>query len=318
MPRRDRAALLPWVGVGVSVLCVGAVIWWAARQPAPRLPTKPAEIGWLVLSISLYALATLIRGERWRLLIADQGGSMSRADSVGLMVVGYMGNNVLPARGGDLFRVILGAPRAAVGRRSILGTLLAERLLDIVVLAVIFVVLAITIAGGAGLPSGDSLRWLLIAAAAALTALALTFVVLARRGLIRRARKFLAPMFASTFALRGAHGAVMLALTLAVWLIEAGVWGTAGAAAGFEMNGPEAMYMVALASMFALIPSGPGYAGTQDAAAVIGAKAIGATSQTAVSYLVLVRFVLLVPITLAGLLLVAVRYGGLRRVFRRG
>ena len=73
----------------------------------------------------------------------------------------------------------------------------------------------------------------------------------------------------------------------------------------------EGLYLVALASVFALIPSGPGYAGTQDAAAVIGIKAIGGTGATAVSYLVMLRFALLVPITVAGLLLLVFRYGGL-------
>ncbi len=73
----------------------------------------------------------------------------------------------------------------------------------------------------------------------------------------------------------------------------------------------EGLYLVALASVFALIPSGPGYAGTQDAAAIIGIKAIGGTGATAVSYLVMLRFALLVPITLFGLVLLAVRYGGL-------
>ena len=75
----------------------------------------------------------------------------------------------------------------------------------------------------------------------------------------------------------------------------------------------EGLYLVALASVFALIPSGPGYAGTQDAAAVIGIKAIGGTGATAVSYLVMLRFALLVPITVVGLLLLVTRYGGLAR-----
>ena len=70
---------------------------------------------------------------------------------------------------------------------------------------------------------------------------------------------------------------------------------------------------MALASVFALIPSGPGYAGTQDAAAVIGIKAIGGTGATAVSYLVMLRFALLVPITVVGLLLLVFRYGGFAR-----
>jgi hypothetical protein len=91
-----------------------------------------------------------------------------------------------------------------------------------------------------------------------------------------------------------------------------------GAAVGFEMNPIEGTYLVALASVFALIPSGPGYAGTQDAAAVIGIKALGGSGAVAVAYLVTLRFVIVVPITLAGLLLAAARYGGVRRLRAAG
>ena len=52
-----------------------------------------------------------------------------------------------------------------------------------------------------------------------------------------------------------------------------------------------------------MIPSGPAYAGTQDAAAIIGIKALGGTSAQAVAYVVMLRFVIVVPITLAGLAL---------------
>ncbi len=111
----------------------------------------------------------------------------------------------------------------------------------------------------------------------------------------------------------------MLGLTVLVWLGEAGVWGSCAAALDLGASPLEALYLVALASMFALIPSGPGYAGTQDAAAVIGIKAIGGTSAQAVSYVLLVRFVLFVPVTAAGLLALVARYGGiagLRRATR--
>ena len=87
-----------------------------------------------------------------------------------------------------------------------------------------------------------------------------------------------------------------------------------GAAVGFAMDPVEGAYLVALASVFALIPSGPGYAGTQDAAAVIGIKAIGGTGSIAVSYLVMLRFVLVVPITLLGFFLIVARYGGIARL----
>jgi glycosyltransferase 2 family protein len=60
-----------------------------------------------------------------------------------------------------------------------------------------------------------------------------------------------------------------------------------------------------------MVPSGPAYAGTQDAAAIVGIKALGASGAQAVAYIVMLRFVIVVPITLTGLVLVAVRYGGL-------
>ena len=50
-----------------------------------------------------------------------------------------MGNNVLPARAGEALRVVLLDGRTDAGKRKILGTIVAERLLDLVALVIIFV-----------------------------------------------------------------------------------------------------------------------------------------------------------------------------------
>lgn len=305
--RRRGLQTVGWV---VSAVVLGAVVWWALHQPAPELPSTNEDFFALGLAVVLYGICTALRAERWRTLLHDVDARPSRGDAHRLVLVGYMGNNVLPARAGDLMRVVLMAPRAETTRRFVVGTLVAERLLDVVVLAVLFLVLATTIAGGAGLPGGAALAVLGVVVAVALVAGVAGFGVLRRRGFVERARAFLTPMVASTRNLRGRHGAGMLALTILIWLGEAGVWGSCAAAVNLGASPLEALYLVALASMFALIPSGPGYAGTQDVAAVIGVKAIGGTSMQAVSYLILVRFVLLVPITLAGLVALALRYGG--------
>jgi hypothetical protein len=63
-----------------------------------------------------------------------------------------------------------------------------------------------------------------------------------------------------------------------------------------------------------MIPSGPAYAGTQDAAVAIGIKALGGTGGTAVAYLLMLRFVIVVPITLVGLILLVLRYGGISKL----
>ena len=63
-----------------------------------------------------------------------------------------------------------------------------------------------------------------------------------------------------------------------------------------------------------MIPSGPGYAGTQDTAVIIGVKALGGTGSTALSYILMLRFVIVVPITLLGLILLVARYGGIKNL----
>ena len=80
------------------------------------------------------------------------------------------------------------------------------------------------------------------------------------------------------------------------------------------MDPIEGCYIVALACVFSMIPSGPAYAGTQDAAAILGIKALGGTGAQAVAYIVMLRFMIVVPITLVGLVLLAARYGGLGRL----
>ena len=78
-----------------------------------------------------------------------------------------MGNNVLPARAGDAIRVVLMAPRAQTSMRTVLGTLLAERLLDVAVLVVIFVVVGYGLLGEVG---GDKVEIILLVAAGVLIA----------------------------------------------------------------------------------------------------------------------------------------------------
>lgn len=296
------------VGIVISVVCLAAVVWWAAHQEPPQLPHTPREIGDLLLAIALYGVNTLVRSERWHRLLLDDGAHPKRADSYSLTVIGYAVNNVLPARAGDAVRVVLMAPRAACSKRTVLGTIVAERLLDVGVILVLFLVVGYAILGNVG---AGSVEWIVLATAALLAAAAVAVVIVRRN---ERMHDFIAPMLSSTRGLASREGAVLVAMTFGVWTIEACAWIAVGGSVGFPMSFLEGLYLVALASVFALIPSGPGYAGTQDAATVIGIKAIGGTGATAVSYLVMLRFALLVPITAVGFVLLAVRYGGLARL----
>jgi glycosyltransferase 2 family protein len=298
-----------WIGLAVSVVALAGVVYWATQQSAPRLPQGAGEWLAVVGAVALYAVATFVRGERWQRLLVDEGGTPPRRDTHELNVIGYMGNNLLPARAGDAIRVVLMAPRASLQMRSVVGTLLAERLLDVGLLVLVFVIVGYGLLGEVG---ADKVEYVLLAAAALAAAGAVAYLLVRRNETVMG---FLAPIASATLGLRRAHhGLRLLALTMVIWAVEAGVWMASAAGVGFGMTPIEGLYIVALASIFAMIPSGPAYAGTQDAAAIIGIKALGATSAQAVAYVVMLRFVIVVPITLAGLVLLVTRYGGLGRL----
>ncbi len=314
-PRRSgRAAGV--LGAIVSVAVLGAVVWWALQQDAPSFPTSADRLAELGLAVVLYFVACAFRGERWHVLLLENGAAPRRADSYGLIAVGYLGNNVLPARAGDALRVVLIAPRASTDARTAIGTLVAERLCDVLVLGALFALLAYTLASGAGIDLGGRFELVAIVLAAAVALGALAAALLHYHGRLRPLIAFLAPMAAATRNLRGRHGAEVLALTLLVWAAEGLVWWLTAEAAGLGISLVEGLYLLALSSMMVLIPAGPGYAGTLDAAVVIGARALKVTGSAAVTYLLLLRFVLMVPIGIAGLIVGATRYGGVQRLMR--
>jgi uncharacterized membrane protein YbhN (UPF0104 family) len=285
-------------------------VWWASRQPRPTFPSSAAELWALAGAVVVYAVATALRSERWLALLGHSSARASRSDAYALTLVGYMGNNVLPLRAGDVMRVYLMAPRARTTRRNVIGTLIAERLLDVLVLLALFFILAYGVLRGIDAPSATALG----AAAAVVLGAALTLVVLVlvanRTGRGRGLIEFLRPLATATRGLRGAYGVAMVGLTLAIWIAEAGTYLLVGKSVGLEISAIQALYLIALASVFLLIPSGPGYVGTLDAAVLFGVRAIGGSGSEAVSFLIMLRFVLLVPITLAGLAALVLRYGG--------
>lgn len=282
----------------ISLLALAGVVWFFARQDLPALPAFGEAAGPLAAALGLYALATLLRGERWhRLLPAG-----TRADAYALTTVGYMGNNALPARAGDVLKAMLTANRASLARRDAFGTLVAERLLDALALAAIFAV--VVLAGG--LPLGLSTPTLLAVAGG------LALVVAVALLLAPRLRGILGALLAPTRELLHARGAGLLALSVGLWLIEGGVYAVLGDVAGVHLGLIDGLYVMALANIAAMIPAAPGYVGTYDAAVLLGVRLAGAgSSAIALPYVVLVRFVLFVPITLVGLALLLARYGGL-------
>jgi len=305
---RARALLVPAV---VSVIALAAVVWWASRQQLPDLPSASVALPRLAGALALYAVATCLRGERWLRLLRDADARLSRVDAYAVTTVGYMGNNALPARAGDIMKSVLSSRQAGKPTADGFGTLVAERVLDALALVAIFAVLVTTLS----LPLGVE-GWMLAAVGAALALAAAAAAFLGRdTGAGRRVRELATRLLAPTRRLWSLGGAALLVLSIVLWVIEGSVYAVLGAVAGVHLSLLDGLYIMSLANLVALVPAAPGYLGTFDAAVLLGVRLVaGGTHAAALAYAVVVRFVLFVPITVVGLVALVVRYGGLRRV----
>jgi uncharacterized membrane protein YbhN (UPF0104 family) len=305
---RARALLIPAV---VSVVALVAVVWWASRQTMPSLPSASVALPRLAGALGLYAVATALRGERWLRLLRHGGARLSRTDAYAITTVGYMGNNALPARAGDLLKSVLSSREAGTATADGFGTLVAERVLDAAALVLVFAVLVTTLSLPLGLKG-----WMLAVVGAALVVAGAAAAFLGRdTGAGRRLRELAARLLAPTRRLWSIAGAGLLALSVALWLVEGSVYAVLGAVAGLHLSLLDGLYVMALANLVALVPAAPGYVGTFDAAVILGVRLVaGGTHAAALAYAVVVRFVLFVPITVVGLAALVARYGGVRRL----
>jgi uncharacterized membrane protein YbhN (UPF0104 family) len=297
------------IQAAVSLLALVAVVWWARKQEAPELPSGGAAIAWMAAAAALYALVSLLRGERWHRILHLTGVESRRSDAYGLTTVGYMGNNVLPARAGEMLKVVLLAKRTDASKRTLLGTVVGERLLDAIALGTIFVVVVFGVLSETTLPSDRP--FLLAGIGLAIVAAGAAAVwFLRRHHVVERVREFIRPLADAPRALLGRTGLVLLAGTFVIWAVESGVYLAVARAVELDISAMGALYLVALTNLFAMLPAAPGYVGTFDAAVVFGVKAIGGTEHLALSYLIMLRFMLFVPITVVGLVVMLTRYGG--------
>lgn len=92
--------------------------------------------GWLIAALSFSALGPLFRGLRWNLLLEPIGYDVPKKDTILTVFTGYAANIIIP-RVGEICRCGMLEQNARVPFSKGLGTLVAERVVDAVLLGLI-------------------------------------------------------------------------------------------------------------------------------------------------------------------------------------
>jgi uncharacterized protein (TIRG00374 family) len=307
--RRARAAAT-WIGIAVT-LVFGYLALRNANAREVWDALGDANLFWLAPAFVALAVAILIRAYRWGLLFVPAARPPLRV-VWNAVLVGYFFNMLLPARAGELARIMYLNRRAAVSHTQAAATVAVERGYDTLILLLLFF---------AALPWLPSVGWVRGAAALAfvLASALLLVAFVAWRWHGRPLRRLLRPLvrrgvLAEERVDAWAHllGEGLAGLTRPGTVAGVGLWTTVSwfvlslsnwfVMLAFDLGlSPAAGLLVAVATAVAMIlPASPGALGVFEAAVVVALDSYGVPTSEAVSYALVLHALNFVPFVVAG------------------
>lgn len=301
-----RPLLRALLGLAVSAVALVLVVrqvdlaaaWDVLRGAAPA---------WVAATLACITIDVALRAHRWRGLLAPIARLPLPTVGVSLLV-GYLANNVLPARLGELVRSHHLGDRTGISRASVLGTVVVERVVDtgvlVAIASVAIVVLSVRGIVASAVLLGLAATGLLVAGLAlALVAHRLPFAdrviaAVERRPAVARAAARLRGGLAVAGRPRKMAGAI--GWSIAAWTATIVAFAAAGHAIGLELTWGQAALLAAGVSLVTAIPAGPGYVGTFELAAVEIAGAVGIAAEPAFALALLVHATILAVTSVGG------------------
>lgn len=289
------------LGLAISLVCgyfaVRGVEWdgvWVAFQKVHLLALIPA--------LGALAMMLLVRSYRWQRFVAPLQ-SVRYGPFLSATLIGFMANDLLPLRAGELIRVYALSQLAGVRVSTSLATLVLERVWDTVGVAVLLGVLLLSFP----IPS-----WL---TQVAMVMFGGSLLVLVGGGiLVRRGESGLAWLpariagtanhFVRGLATLNSLSSVLwaFALSMWIWISLASFYWILLRACGFTLPLTATLMVTVLTVFAAALPAAPGYLGTFQYAMVLALSFFSIPKEEALSFSIVAHVAQLLPIIIVGLI----------------
>jgi hypothetical protein len=301
-----------WLGVIVSVF----FLWLALRGLDFGLfwdALKHANYAWLIPGVLVYFGAVWARSWRWHYLLRNIK-SVPVKELFPAVTIGYMGNNIYPARAGEFLRAYVLKKDEGVAMSASIATIVVERIFDgLVMLLFVFLTLPLVpdlqpelrrLVILASLVFFVALLVFLALASAPTSARRLYVVLISRFVPLRYRDKLLELVdlfLEGLVGLRHGRDLVMIFLTsIVVWLLETLKYWFVMQAFPFDVSFFALMLMNGLANLALTIPAAPGGIGPFDWAGIETLAAFGVERTLASAYTMVLHMALWLPITALG------------------
>ncbi len=306
--------LFIWVGIGISAVFLYAALR-GLHLPLVWQAMKEANYWWVVPGVAVYFWGVWLRTWRWHYMLR-QFKPVPVARLFPVVCIGYAGNNIYPARAGEVIRSYVLKKNEAIPISGSLATVLVERIFDGLVM-LLFVFLALPFV--AEIPNqyrsfviflsvlfGAALVIFIAVAARPQWVMAL-YTPLSQRFLphaLRAKVDGVVDRFLFGLAsLQSPFDVIMIFITsVLVWLAETMKYWFVMHAFDFHVSFITLMLMNGIVNLFTTLPSAPGYIGTFDAPGIKVLVDVGGVDPTvATAYTLVLHAALWLPITALGI-----------------
>jgi len=320
-PARNRPSRWAWpLGLAVTA----AFLVWAVHDVDLGEVLAEVRRANALLILASAGVATLtfpLRALRWRVLLRDVHGHRYPLRPLwDATAIGFMANNLLPARAGEFARAWVVSRHMPVRFTTALASIGVERVFDgLTMLGLMALAIAAPSFPSNASVSGTSVSRIAIGAAIAFGAvLLIAFVVVLRpapwiAGCDRVARAILPAkaaaratsvvegLVAGLAALKSpARFAAVVLWSLALWLVNAAAFALCFRAFGLPVPAEGALLLQGLIGFGVAIPSAPGFWGVFEGATRITLQFYGIGANLALAYAFAFHITSFIPITLLG------------------
>lgn len=308
-----------YIRTSVGILLSGISLYLALRhvdyQDVWRTLTD-SDMLFIGLALASVAINTLSKAIRWKILIGTSGQRLPFSKILAVLLVGQMLNTLFPLRVGDVSRAyVVGG--MGPGRVFVLGTIVLEKMLDMISYALLFSMALILIP----LPAWMSDSVFTVSLIAAGLCIGIILLVRNQRWVLHILERIVGWLPAhmreqTTTRLHSALSSldILRSRTDLVWLIvwSAVVWGTAILnnyltllALHIVLPTPviASLIVVIILQIGISLPSAPGTIGVFQYGCIVALGLFGVGETTGFSYGIVLHAIVMLPTTLIGVLL---------------
>lgn len=308
------------IGIGVAISAFFLILAFRGQDFGEiRDALRETNLWWAVPALALYFLGVYLRAIRWRILLRPIAPGATSRQLFPIVVIGFMANNVLPLRAGEIVRSVVIGREFQVRKTSALATIAVERIFDgitmlaFLAVSMIFVSLTSELQHLAVISflifAGLLLGMVLLTFAGDLVARLLQLVLGPLPEAVRLRVERMAESFLGGLGVLKSRGDLtkVIITSAGAWLLEASMYYLLAVGFGAQiratMDGAVTLLTTGVANLSTLIPGAPGYIGQFEyGVKLVLNGALNVPESQALAYAILVHAALYFPITVYGLI----------------